>query len=122
MCTHTNNIQITAIKQKTKDLITKKLFDTKKAPPPPLLPQPIAQLPPRWLEDGDYPLFTKLVTVDNVVLPLHALSVVTIVKQWIAQVEIIQRYVNTEDKPIEAVYVFQFLFFSEKLICMCGPN
>ena len=38
-------------------------------------------------------------------VPLQGMNVILTVEQYVAQVEVVTRFVNNEDNPIEAVYV-----------------
>lgn len=82
-------------------------------PLPHPIPPPIIPLPP--VDDGDFPVITQL-KAGSVILPLHGLSVVVSVNQYVAEVQVLQRFVNMESNPIEAMYIILFLPFLVLLI------
>jgi UDP-2,3-diacylglucosamine pyrophosphatase LpxH len=59
-------------------------------------------------DDGELPVSIKL-QAGSFIAPLQAISVVLTVQQTVAQIEILQRFVNSEPNPIEAVYVLSIL-------------
>ena len=54
--------------------------------------------------NGEAPVLVELRTVHGLV-PLQGMNVILTVEQYVAQVEVVTRFVNNEDNPIEAVYV-----------------
>lgn len=66
---------------------------------------------------GEAPVYVEL-RAGWVLAPLQGMNVEIKVEQYVAQVEVITRFVNMEDNPIEAVYVTFFLFvFNHNLLC-----
>jgi hypothetical protein len=55
------------------------------------------------VDDGELPVNAQLSSSSNVVIPLQAISVVLTVNQYVAQVQILHRFVNKESNPIEAM-------------------
>ncbi len=60
--------------------------------------------------NGEAPVSVELRTVTGNMVILQGMNVILTVEQYVAQVEVVTRFVNKEDNPIEAVYVnFSFL-------------
>lgn len=64
--------------------------------------------------DGDVYVSTDL-KVGRTSVPLQAVSVEVTVKQLVAQVEVFQRFINPDSKPVEAVFTFQ-----QEDVCIYG--
>lgn len=85
-------------------------YDTVSAPNTPSSQTPpnqaVLPAPPPPIEDDLIEeVRTSLLSSKGIRLPLRGINVKVLVKGLVAQVEVLQRYRNTEDSPVEAQYV-----------------
>ena len=60
-------------------------------------------------DDGEAPVLVEL-RAGHGLVPLQSMNVLLTVEQYVAQVEVVTRFVNNENNPVEAVYVLLLSF------------